>query len=269
MTRRSPLRDNELLTMLADDPGLLAVADALAVRRAVPAAKPRRHLHRLSLLAATAAALVALAATPALGLVRDIIPFWGAAKAPQPVVVEFASMNTGAPAGMSPQAVANETRDIGQFSFAGRSHTLWIAPAKDGGFCLEWTDGWGGCKTDTTATLVWNGDLILPADVPQPSTKGWTPAQIAAEAGKLHNQAVPRWISGYVTAGQAHAVEITFSDGTTITPPITWVSAPINAGFFAYDIPPQEQTTDDHLINVQALDSKGHLVAEQPLNASR
>jgi hypothetical protein len=47
---------------------------------------------------------------------------------------------------------------------------------------------------------------------------------------------------------------------------ITWVSAPINAGFFAYDIPSQEQAKDDHLINVQALDSNGHVVAEQPLN---
>ena len=87
----------------------------------------------------------------------------------------------------------------------------------------------------------WNGDLIVPADVPQPSTKGWTLAQIAAEAAKLHNQAVPRWLSGYINSGQAHAVAITFSDGSTITPQITWVSAPINAGFFAYDIPQQSR----------------------------
>ncbi len=231
--------------------------------------QPSHDRHRRSLVVAVAvvAALVAaLAATPALGLVRDIIPFWGAAKAPQPVVVEFASMNTGAPAGMSPQAVAGETREIGQFSFAGRSHTLWVAPAKDGGFCLDWTEGWGGCVTNTTTNLSWSGDLIVPADVPQPSTNGWTLAQIAAEALKLHHEAVPRWISGYINSAHAHDVKITFTDGTTIQPPITWVSAPINAGFFAYDIPLREQTKDDHLINVQALDSKGHVVAEQPLN---
>ena len=111
-----------------------------------------RHLRVLVAAAAVVAGLVAaLLATPALGLVRDIIPFWGAAKAPQPVVIEFASMNTGAPAGMSPRAVAGETREIGQFTFAGRSHTLWIAPAKDGGFCFEWIGGWGGCDTERSS----------------------------------------------------------------------------------------------------------------------
>lgn len=231
--------------------------------------QPRRD-RRLRILVAgvavVAGLIAALLATPALGLVRDIIPFWGATKAPQPVVIEFASMNTGAPAGMSPQAVADETREIGQFAFAGRSHTLWIAPSKDGGFCFEWIGGWGGCDTERSSGLVWNGDLVLPEGVPQPSTAGRTVAQIAAEAAKLHRQAVPRWISGYVNSARVHDVKVTFTDGTTIEPPITWVSAPINAGFFAYDIPPQEQAKDDHLINVQALDSSGHVVAEQPLN---
>lgn len=263
--------------MITDADGLLAVRfaatrdeeddsdwnDVLGRRQ------PKRDRHLRVLLAAVAGVLglvAALTATPALGLVRDIIPFWGAAKAPQPVVVEFASMNTGAPAGMSPQAVAGETRELGQFSFAGRSHTLWVAPAKNGGFCLEWTEGWGGCVTNTTTDLSWSGDLEVPADVPQPSTKGWTLAQIAAEALKLHHEAVPRWISGYVNSARVREVTVTFTDGTTIKPEITWVSAPINAGFFAYDIPPKEQTKDDHLINVQALDSEGHVVAEQPLN---
>lgn len=270
MSRRSqsPLRDNELLAMLVDDPGLLAVADALVASHAVSDAKSQARLHRrqLWLAAAVIASLVAaLAATPALGLVRDIIPFWGAPKAPQPVVVEFASMNTGAPAGMSPQAVADETRAIGQFYFAGRNHTLWAAPTKDGGFCIEWAGGWGGCDTERSTDLVWNGDLVLPADVPQPSTKGRTIAQIAAEAAKLRHQAVPRWISGYVNSAHVHDVAITFSDGTTVKPQITWVSAPINEGFFAYDIPPQQQTTNDHLLNVVALDKHGQVIQQQPL----
>ena len=226
-----------------------------------------RHLRVLVAAAVVVAGLVAaLLATPALGLVRDIIPFWGAAKAPQPVVIEFASMNTGAPAGMSPRAVAGETREIGQFTFAGRSHTLWIAPAKDGGFCFEWIGGWGGCDTERSSDLVWNGDLVLPEGVPQPSTTGRTVAQIAAEAAKLHRQAVPRWISGFVSSPRVHDVKITFTDGSTIQPSITWVSTPINAGFFAYEIPAQKQTKDDHLVTVQALDSNGHVVAEQPLN---
>ena len=44
-------------------------------------ARPRRSL--VAVVAVIVGLVAALAATPALGLVRDIIPFWGAAKAPQ------------------------------------------------------------------------------------------------------------------------------------------------------------------------------------------
>ena len=42
------------------------------------------------------------------------------------------------------------------------------------------------------------------------------------------------------------------------------VSAPINAGFFAYDIPSDQQSSADHATEVDAYDESGNVVSEQP-----
>jgi hypothetical protein len=225
-------------------------------------------------LLAGAALVAVLVVAPAFGLIRGVIPFFDAPKAPQPVQVEFASMNTGAPSGMSPQAIADNTREIGQFSFAGRMHTLWVAPTKQGGFCFEWIGGWGGCTAPTPDPLTWNGDLVIPAGVPAPSMPA--PSQLSHVAAsvmaadvaamlKARSLAVPTWISGYVSASDAQDVMIKFSDGTTVHPEIVWVSQPIGAGFFSYEVPAQYQTEANHLVAVDALTAGGAIVTEQPL----
>jgi hypothetical protein len=233
---------------------------------------PRLTRVRTALLAG--AALVAvLVVAPAFGLIRGVIPFFDAPEAPEPVQVEFASMNTGAPAGMSPQAIADNTREIGQFSFAGRVHTLWVAPTKLGGFCFEWIGGWGGCTAPTPDPLTWNGDLVIPPGVSAPSMPGPTQhvaasvmaADVAAML-KARSLAVPTWISGYVNASDAQDVVIRFSDGTTVHPQIVWVSKPIGAGFFSYDVPAKYRTEANHLVTVAALTAAGETVKEQPVH---
>jgi hypothetical protein len=228
----------------------------------------RRGLARRSVLvlAAVAVLVAAVAAIPALGFVREALPFWSAAQAPPKVQVDFSSMNTGAPAGMSPKAIASDTREIGQFAFGGSSHTLWVAPSEDGGFCFEWIGGWGGCNISRDP-FTWNGDLVIPAGAGAPTVPaGATPAEVAKAALEAHRLAVPRWISGYVDASRVYDVTITFTDGTVVHPQITWVSAPINAGFFAYDVPTHYQTEDNHLVNVSALEASGGIVKQQPLH---
>jgi hypothetical protein len=234
--------------------------------------KPLRKIRRVrtwALAGAAVAFAAVLATTPALAVIRDVLPFWNAPKAPQPVQVEFSSMNTGAPAGMSPEAIANQTREIGQFTFGGQTHTLWVAPTNRGGFCFLWIGGWGGCNIGSIDPLTWNGDLVIPAGVTPPSIPT-PPAGAGSNATteaimKARALAVPVWISGYVNASDARDVAIKFSDGTTIHPEIVWVSEPINAGFFSYDIPDRYQTEADHLVAVDALDANGSVVKEQPL----
>ncbi len=247
----------------------LAADDTASRLPLAASSQARRRKHLLVPVLGLAAVLAVLVVAPAFGLLRGVVPFFGSPKAPESVQLDFASMNIGAPAGMSPQAIAGETRRIGEYQFAGRSHTLWVSPTKANGFCFEWMDAWGGCNVGSYE-LSWSGDLVLPAGVAEPTIPpGSTQtAAVAAAILKAHEEAVPAWISGYVSSA-ADDVEISFSDGTTVHPEITWVSAPINFGFFAYDIPASQQTQEDHLLNVQARAADGRLVAEQPLSQSR
>jgi hypothetical protein len=189
-------------------------------------------------LALVAAALVAAiaVATPARALVRGILPFWDQPTAPQSVQVQFFSLNAGAPRGMSPHAVAGETREVGRFAFGGSTRTLWVAPARNGGFCSLWLPaGGGGCST--------SGHPL--------------------STGALLRLGRPAWVTGDATAPAVGDVVIRLSDGSTVQPRIVWVSAPINAGFFAYDVPAAQQSSRVHVTAVDAYDRSGRLVAHQ------
>jgi hypothetical protein len=209
----------------------------LAFTEAAPP-EPRPARRRVLVAAIAAAAVVAaiVAATPARALVRDILPFWDQPAAPQSVQLQFYALNLGAPPGMSPRAVGGETRDVGRFAFGGSTHTLWVAPARNGGFCSLWLPrGGGGCST-----------------VGKPLS-----------TGALLRFGVPEWITGDAIASRIADVVIRFSDGSAVHPRIVWVSEPIDAGFFAYDVPAGEQSPRQHVTAVDAYDRQGRLVQRQ------
>jgi hypothetical protein len=222
----------------------LRLADALDLRsrvlavQAEPSGSPRPARRRVLVPVLAAAVLLAaiLVASPAWALVRDVLPFWDQPTAPHSVQVQFSSLNLGAPAGMSPHAVSGETREVGRFTFGGSAHVLWVAPAKNGGFCSLWIPvGGGGCST--------SGKPL--------------------STGALLRFGLPEWITGDVIAAAVSDVVIRFSDGSAVHPRIVWVSAPIDAGFFAYDVPAAEQTSRVHVAGIDAYDSQGALVAHQ------
>lgn len=203
-----------------------------------PGAQPERRARTRRLVWVLAAAVLLAAvvfATPAWGLVRGVMPFWDQPRAPQPVQVAFWQLNLGFPAGMSPEAVSGETREVGRFDFGGSIRTLWVAPAKNGGFCSLWLpEGGGGCST--------SGKPL--------------------STGALLRAGFPEWVNGDAAAPSADVV-IHLSDGTEVQPRIVWVSAPIDAGFFAYDVPAAEQTSRVHVTAVDAYDRNGRLLAHQ------
>ena len=223
------------------------LADAIDLRArllAVPAepsasasvARPTRRRFVIPVIAACMLLAAILSVTPAWGPIRNVLPFWTQPKAPQPVRIHFSSLNLGAPAGMSPRAVSGETRKVGRFTFGGTTHTLWVAPAKNGGFCSLWLPlGGGGCST-----------LGKPLST-----------------GALLRFGVPQWITGDALARVISDVVIRFSDGTVVSPRIVWVSAPIDAGFFAYDVPPGRRTSRIHVTGIDAYDWHGRLVEHQ------
>lgn len=90
------------------------------------------------------------------------------------------------------------------------THALFVSRTSGGGFCYEWTGGPGSCETK-----------VVPLGI------SW---------GRRH-------VSGTVSRAVVSSVRIEFTDGTSATPEISWLSEPINAGFFVYDIPPGKTVT--------------------------
>ena len=103
-----------------------------------------------------------------------------------------------------PQAIAAETRRIEITSLNGERRTVFIAPTKPGGPCAVWERAGGGCDSIGTVPLDW-----------------W---ERSTQAGKSTG------IRG--SRERAETVELRFSDGAVLRPPITWVSEPIGQGFF-------------------------------------
>lgn len=219
----------------------------------------RRRPVVLGLIAAAGAIAVVLAATPAWALVRDVLPFWGQPSAPSSVKVEFSHMGLGAPAGMSPQAVSGDTRKIEQATIGGETKTLWVAPSTGRfDFCWLWGPNLAGSCGSSAHPLdaLW---ITIPAHDPS------QPAQttdIPANSGYPAN-GVPAWVVGSANSPAVSDVVIRFSDGSSVRPQIVWVSAPINAGFFAYDVPSNRQSSQDHVTAIEAYDQNGNLVDKQ------
>jgi hypothetical protein len=246
-----------LLSAIASEPErrrlALPTLPALRLRFAVPAVG-----------AVLAAVLVA---TPAWALVRDVLPFWNQPSAPSSAKVDFSQMNLGAPAGMSPQAVSGDAREIEQATIGGETKTLWVAPATGRfGFCWVWGPNLvGGCGSSTHPLgAAW---MTVPAHDPsQPAQTTNIPASTVAAAaanGGYPENGVPAWIVGSANSPAVSDVVIRFSDGSSVHPHIVWVSAPINAGFFAYDVPSDWQSSQDHVTAVEAYDQDGNLVSRQ------
>ncbi len=194
------------------------------VERRANARSGRRRSPRLRLVLAVLALVVAFVlVAPALGIDLPVLDFWKAEKAPPRVVEDFRSLSLGAPPGMDPAAFANQARKVTTVALSDGAHTLWVAPTQAGGFCLTWTDAAGGCDKLGTVPL----SVSWMARGPVPAGDDGLPELSATSFTRL---------SGFVNADYVDSVEFRFADGDVVRPHVTWVSEPIGAGFFIYDI---------------------------------
>jgi hypothetical protein len=170
---------------------------------------------RTRLVLALAAVTGILVAAPAFALATGVIDFSKAEPAPEETKLLFGELNTGAPAGMAPGVDAKETRAVLRRELFGRTHTLWVAPTKDGGYCtfLLGPQGGGGGGCDRARELE-----LSPGGI-QPQGGG----SIAVVGSVLHPDATH--------------VDVLHKDGSTTRLDLVWVSPPIDAGFFVAEIP--------------------------------
>jgi hypothetical protein len=227
--------------------------------RAHRRAAPRRRQSTVRLALAAAVVVVALATSAvAVGWPGAVVDFFQAPPAPQSVAHFFDTFNADVPSNMNPNATVGEPREVMTATFDANSippandpttHTLYVAPRTEGGFCFLWTDYGGGCADpqDAAAATTSPGARVLGVE--------WLAGDYAT------------FVDGYVR-GDAQTVEARFADGTSVTLPVTRVSAPIDAGFFAYNVPSSHWTTSDALASLVALDANGNVVGQDDIGVT-
>jgi hypothetical protein len=213
-------------------------SDWLDVRRR---AGLRRHSRRW-LAMPLAAVVAAIAVGSALALYRDSIDFWSAPAAPERIVVEYEEMRHRADVGLGfpAKVIPGEARRVAFFELDGEPRPLFVVPTEDGGYCsrLHFTGTCG--RIDPTQPTFGAGGL-------------------QSEHGGLD------WIDGQFLDADIRRLELEYLDGTSVPVPFVWVTAPIEAGFFAFDVPPEHETLDRRAAFVLAFDEDGTEVARSEL----
>lgn len=240
-------------------------ADVLGRAGIRPAAATARRPRRLLIgLAAAALVLIVLFATPAFGLLRDLIgrtnvPFTGGKKAPYEVKRDFFDMSISAPQSMDPQAISSQTRRVAVFHVDGKAHVLYVAPTRKGGFCWVFEGGVGGCRA--TRSLSHPGQA-MPGSVHQSLLSASWSGTTRRGTGTMRVVSV----AGYALARGTQHLYVEYADGTRSEIPFTWVSKPIAAGFFFYGIP-AGHTAATAVRGVSAWDGHGHRLARAVIGA--
>jgi hypothetical protein len=239
--------------------------DVLARARSVPPArrKPRFGRARSTApirfaLGGTVIVFALAASAAAFGWPGTVVDFFKARPAPESVSAFFRTHNAELPRGVSPQAKLGRPREVMTATFDANNlpatdptvHTLYVASTAAGGFCYLWTDYGGGCVDAEDASTATTNPAARPLGVE------WLAQDYAGFA------------DGWARS-DVQTVEARFADGTDVTLPVTWVSAPINAGFFAYVVPAAHQTTADALSSVVGLDANGKVIGEDDIGVTQ
>lgn len=193
-----------------------------------------RRRGRTPMVIAAAVLAAALAVAPAFGLHRVVLDFFSGDPAPADVRLDFERLGVGAPRGMDPRVVSGQTRRV-PLAGDGAEHRLWVAPTRSGGFCYRF-DFFGSCRAERQGR--------------------------ALGVGYVGNQWMTR-VHGTVVSQDADRIELRYADGETATAPITWVSEPIDAGFFYVDVPAVHRTPETRLVEVVLVDGDGDVLARE------
>jgi hypothetical protein len=210
--------------------------------------RPRRRVRPRTLVLVAFVVLIVGAAS-AFGLgVRPTINFFAAKKGPSWAFVSYENgpKITELFSGAKRQQIslAAPARQITDVRFEGRDHVLVVAPLKGGGYC----DSWRGPYL--------SGNCV--ASRPGPTSKTINVQVPGGGSGPID-------IYGSFVQPSGARLEVAFQDGATAQIAAVWVSAPISAGFFLYNIPSAHRRPGHVPVSLSLLDSSGHMIANAKL----
>jgi RNA polymerase sigma factor (sigma-70 family) len=220
----------------------LAADRRLEQRRMLVARAGRRPRRRL--MVPVAVGLTVLAAAPTLAFQRQLVDFFAGEPAPAKIQLDFESMRKhsaeasarlGAPQ-YTPVGLAREVMTV---MLDGEMRPLWVVPTEQGAFCYR---------------LHFHGSCLAPEDAAGPLRIGGGGLMTGATDGL-------DWAVGPVLEPKAQRLELLYQDGERVVIPFVWVSPPIDAGFYAYDVPPEHEQAGRLAAVVIAVDAGGEPVA--------
>jgi hypothetical protein len=123
---------------------------------------------------------------------------------------------------------------------------LYVVPTKQGGYCWEIQEDFGRCVSTAAERA-----------------NGFSAGYMGSD-----DQTVVR-VFGDVAKPAAVSITVHYADGTSGRIPFIWVSAPIDAGFFSFDIPSGHQVNARRAISVTAQARDGRQLGIQTFGAPR
>jgi hypothetical protein len=202
------------------------------------AERHRFRLRRRATLVAAAVAVAVLVAAPAVALRGSIVDLFAAADRPPPRVVRF-----------MPAPLRSRTRTVIDLRLPNGAHAiLALAPTAKGGFCEVVSlphSASSGCSRPVSA----DDRFVTGMDITGPITP----------LGRIAGG--PYLFEGVTKLRQAVAVEIRFADGETAEASLTWVSKPVDAGFFLYAVPEEHWRQGHRPVAAALVDADGDELA--------
>jgi hypothetical protein len=207
--------------------------DWLDVRRRARRPRLRRYLLPL------AAVVAVLAVGSAFAVYRDVIDFGQAEPAPEPIMLDFNRMGVRASIELGPRVIPDTARKVADFPVGGKSMPLYMAPTRDGGFC------WRFAFTGSCGRVQPNQRPI---------------GVVVAESANA-----PGLIMGHVLDDRVVRIELRFKDGEQAEVRPIWISSPIDAGFYVYEVPREALRPGSRAETLIAFDADGDEIAKVTL----
>jgi hypothetical protein len=209
-------------------------SDWLDVRRRA------RGKSRRALVLPLVAVVAVLAVASAFALERHLVDFFAAEPAPERVVLHFEQLEARSVAfhGAGPAPISGEARKVLEATIDGERRSLFVAPTEDGGFCWVVPELQGSCgrtghrRTAPTLGVVW-----------------------------LEGERGPALLSGHVLDQGVERLELAFEDGSREDVPLAWVSAPIDAGFYVFEVARRHLSEGERAQELVALARDGDVLA--------
>jgi hypothetical protein len=215
--------------------------------------RSRRVRRRAAMLIVAVVAVIVVSA-PAFGWHRTIINWLDADEASQKVQIEFAQLGVGAPPEYELGIEHEKARTVASVTHAGKTYVLSVAPTKKGGFCFWWGDVFTSCRQERTP----------PPDLPEPNPGGLASFRLGS-TWMLDAIGVIRSVAGNLIGSDAEQLFAVYADGERVEIPLTWVSEPIDAGFYIHFTPAEHRRVGMHMTALEATTSEGRVVARQTL----